>query len=101
MIKNLDFVKSIALETIKAFKNKSISDYARLMNEHWQYKLKRSKNTSSNNINDLIEFGLRNDALGAKLIGAGGGGFVMFITNNKKNIHYKTKKYNKEDQNSS
>tara|TARA_Y100000590_G_C15732275_1_gene1017442 strand:+ start:2482 stop:3465 length:984 start_codon:yes stop_codon:yes gene_type:complete len=93
MIKNLDFVKSIALETIKAFKNKSISDYASLMNEHWQYKLKRSKNMSSSNINDLIKFGLKNDALGAKLIGAGGGGFVMFITNNKKKLRNKIKRF--------
>ena len=68
-----------------------MQDYANLMNEHWNYKMKRSKNMSSNSINNLIEYGLKNGALGAKLIGAGGGGFVLFITKDKLKLRSKMK----------
>ena len=91
LIESLDFVKDIANETISVFKSGSIEDYASLMNEHWNYKMKRSKNMSSNSINNLIEYGLKNGALGAKLIGAGGGGFVLFITKDKLKLRSKMK----------
>jgi len=91
LIQSLDFVKEIANETINVFQRGSIKDYADLMNEHWNYKMKRSKNMSSNSINNLIEYGLQNGALGAKLIGAGGGGFVLFITKDKLKLRSKMK----------
>ncbi|WP_440634196.1 GHMP family kinase ATP-binding protein [Candidatus Pelagibacter sp. HIMB1746] len=91
LIQSLDFVKDIAKETISIFKRGSVQDYANLMNEHWNYKMKRSKNMSSNSINSLIEYGLKNGALGAKLIGAGGGGFVLFITKDKLRLRSKMK----------
>ncbi len=91
LIQSLDFVKEIANETINVFQRGSVKDYADLMNEHWNYKMKRSKNMSSNSINNLIEYGLQNGALGAKLIGAGGGGFVLFITKDKLKLRSKMK----------
>lgn len=101
LLESLDFVKDIANETISVFQRGSVEDYANLMNEHWNYKMKRSKNMSSNSINNLIEYGLKNGALGAKLIGAGGGGFVLFITKDKiklrskmKNLKLQELKYN-------
>jgi D-glycero-alpha-D-manno-heptose-7-phosphate kinase len=101
LLESLDFVKDIANETISVFQRGSVEDYASLMNEHWNYKMKRSKNMSSNSINNLIEYGLKNGALGAKLIGAGGGGFVLFITKDKiklrskmKNLKLQELKYN-------
>ena len=91
LIQSLDFVKEIANESINVFQRGSVQDYANLMNEHWNYKMKRSKNMSSNSINNLIEYGLHNGALGAKLIGAGGGGFVLFITKDKLKLRSKMK----------
>ena len=83
IISNLDFVKSIATESIKALKRKSLQDYGALVKEHWDYKIKRSKNISNSKINLMINLGLKCGAIGAKLVGAGGGGFLMFICNDK------------------
>ena len=52
------------------------------MNEHWKYKLKRSSNMSNKTINEAYKYAIKNGALGGKLIGAGGGGFLLFYTNN-------------------
>ena len=52
------------------------------MNEHWEYKQSRSKQMSNKNISKWYYDGLKNGAIGGKLVGAGGGGFLMFYTNN-------------------
>ena len=49
------------------------------MNNHWKHKLKRSKNMSNKKINEIYDFAINNGALGGKLIGAGGGGFLTFL----------------------
>jgi len=49
-----------------------------LMNENWKIKSSVS-NRSSTGINDLISFGLKNGAKSAKLCGAGGSGYVLFL----------------------
>ena len=91
IISNLDFVKNLAIDIKKSLVKGDLKNFGYLMNEHWNYKMKRSKNMSSNSINNLIEYGLQNGALGAKLIGAGGGGFVLFITKDKLKLRSKKK----------
>ena len=81
IIKNLDYVKSLGVEIKKALVKGNCEDFGRLMNEHWKYKLKRSKNMSNKTINEVYNFALANGATGGKLIGAGGGGFLLFYTN--------------------
>ena len=81
IIENLDYVKSLGYEIKKTLINGKINDFGKLMHEHWKYKLKRSKNMSNNFINDTYELALKNGANGGKLIGAGGGGFILFQTN--------------------
>lgn len=49
------------------------------LNESWKLKKMTSPEISSKAIDDLVEFGLKNGAIGAKLLGAGAGGFVLFI----------------------
>jgi D-glycero-alpha-D-manno-heptose-7-phosphate kinase len=56
------------------------------MNEHWQLKKKRSGDMSNRRIDEWYETAIRNGALGGKLIGAGGGGFLMFYTENKRRL---------------
>jgi D-glycero-alpha-D-manno-heptose-7-phosphate kinase len=52
--------------------------------KHWQYKKKLSPNISNSFIDKIYSFGIKNGAIGGKIIGAGGGGFVLFIVNPKK-----------------
>ena len=82
IIHNLDFVKSLGYEIKKTLIKGNCDEFGKLMNEHWKYKLKRSSNMSNKTINQAYDFALKNGALGGKLIGAGGGGFLLFYTNN-------------------
>ena len=53
------------------------------MDTHWQHKKKRSSGMSNAQIDEWYAMALRNGALGGKVIGAGGGGFLMFYCENK------------------
>ena len=46
---------------------------------HWEYKKKRSNSMSNDQINHWYQLARSNGAVGGKLIGAGGGGFLMFL----------------------
>ncbi len=83
MIKNLDFVKELGLRSKEAFEKGNLREFADIMNTHWEYKKKRSGSMSNPQIDEWYEFALKNGALGGKMIGAGGGGFLMFYTENK------------------
>ncbi len=78
MVDNLHFVKKLGFESKAALEQGDLPRFAALMNEHWEYKKKRSRSMSNGQINDWYEHAIKNGALGGKLIGAGGGGFLMF-----------------------
>lgn len=83
MIKNLDFVKQLGLDSRAALEQGDLRRFAELMNVHWDYKKKRAKGMSNPRINEWYECALKNGALGGKLIGAGGGGFLMFYARDR------------------
>ena len=58
------------------------------MDEHWQHKKKRSGAMSTPEIDKWYELAMRNGALGGKLIGAGGGGFLLFYAEDKKRLRH-------------
>ena len=80
IIKNLDFVKDLCFEIKQSLIKGDCKEFGKLMHTHWQNKLKRSKNMSNSTINNIYDFALKNGAAGGKLIGAGGGGFLLFYT---------------------
>lgn len=88
MINNLHFIKEIGRETEKALEKGDLVRFAELMNEHWEHKKRRSANMSNDKINDLYEIARKKGALGGKLIGAGGGGFLMFYAENKAPVRH-------------
>jgi D-glycero-alpha-D-manno-heptose-7-phosphate kinase len=53
------------------------------MNVHWEYKKRRSANMSNERIDQWYALARQHGALGGKLIGAGGGGFLMFYAEDK------------------
>ena len=83
MIKNLDSVKEMGKTSKRLLINGDINQYGLLVNDHWKEKLKRSPDMCPKEIQEHIEIGLKNGALGGKLVGAGGGGFLLFIASNK------------------
>lgn len=78
MIENLKKTKKIGLLSKKLLLNKEYKEYGKLMHEHWLNKKKRSAGMSNKLIDDIYEYGLNNGANGGKVIGAGGGGFILF-----------------------
>jgi D-glycero-alpha-D-manno-heptose-7-phosphate kinase len=83
MISNLHFIKEIGRETQAVLESGDLHRFAELMNEHWEHKKQRSPNMSNSKINDIYELARKHGALGGKLIGAGGGGFMLFYAENK------------------
>ena len=83
MIENLHFTKDLGLQSKRALEQGDLLEFARLMNVHWERKRARSQGMSNDRINEWYELALANGALGGKLIGAGGGGFLMFYVNDR------------------
>ncbi|HNJ06285.1 MAG TPA: hypothetical protein PLB73_18640, partial [Leptospiraceae bacterium] len=88
MIQNLHFIKDIGKQSKTALETGNLHEFARLMDVHWQEKKKRSSGMSNQKINEWYDFAMQNGALGGKLIGAGGGGFLMFYTENKTKLRH-------------
>ena len=80
MVENLHFVKELGVQSKEALECGNLREFARLMDVHWQRKKERSGGMSNAQINEWYDFAMANGALGGKLIGAGGGGFLMFYS---------------------
>jgi D-glycero-alpha-D-manno-heptose-7-phosphate kinase len=83
MLKNLHFVKEIGLRSLEALEQGYLNEFGKLMDLHWQRKRQRSTAISNPKIDEWYELAMLNGATGGKLIGAGGGGFLLFHTNDK------------------
>lgn len=88
MIDNLHFVKELGYKSQSAFESGDLEEFAELMNVHWEHKKQRSDLMSNNKINEWYDIALKNGALGGKLIGAGGGGFLMFYANENMKLRH-------------
>lgn len=64
-------------------KNKKISDFGKLLDEQWKIKQQYSDEITNENINNIYERAMRAGAIGGKLLGAGGGGFILFYVPKK------------------
>ena len=93
MIDNLHFVKDLGLQSKYALEKGDVELFATLMSKHWEYKKLRSEGMTNTKIDKWYKIGLKNGALGGKVVGAGGGGFLMFYANDK----VKLKKAMKEE----
>ena len=82
MVEKLHHIKEIGLETRKYLENGQVDMLGELFHAHWETKKKRSSSISSPIIDECYETAIKTGALGGKLIGAGGGGFLMFYCKN-------------------
>jgi len=86
MVRELDVVKELGSQTMEALEAGDLGRFAELMNVHWEHKRQRSDRMSNGRIDEWYELARRNGAVGGKLIGAGGGGFLMFYTEDKRRL---------------
>jgi D-glycero-alpha-D-manno-heptose-7-phosphate kinase len=78
MLRNLHYVKELGYRSRAALESGNLMQFGELMHEHWEHKKRRSGRTSNEQIDDWYALGRRSGAVGGKLVGAGGGGFLMF-----------------------
>jgi len=86
--KNLHFVKELGKQSLAALESGNLKEFGRLMDVHWQNKKKRSGSMSNGKIDEWYALAMENGAVGGKLIGAGGGGFLMFYTEDKMRLRH-------------
>ncbi len=83
MLANLHYTKELGFRSREALEKGDLVGYGKLMHEHWEHKKKRSGGMSNERIDAWYQLALANGAVGGKLIGAGGGGFLLFVTEDK------------------
>jgi D-glycero-alpha-D-manno-heptose-7-phosphate kinase len=88
MLDNLHFTKDLGYKSLAALEAGNLSEFAHLMDVHWQRKKARSSGMSNDRINEWYDCAVQNGALGGKLIGAGGGGFLMFYATDKTRLRH-------------
>ena len=89
MTDNLHFVKDLGQQSKQALEQGDLRSFAEIMHVHWEHKKRRSQNISNGMINEWYDVARDHGALGGKLIGAGGGGFLMFYTEEKAKLRHK------------
>ena len=88
MMQNLHYVKDMGQRSLKFLEQGRLEEFGRLMHEHWEHKKRRSSGMSNPSIDEWYELAMKNGAAGGKLIGAGGGGFLMFYAEDKTRLRH-------------
>jgi D-glycero-alpha-D-manno-heptose-7-phosphate kinase len=88
MIDNLHHVKEMGYRSLKLLEEARLVEFGHLMHEHWELKKRRSGGMSNPQIDEWYELAMRSGAAGGKLIGAGGGGFLMFYAEDKTKLRH-------------
>ena len=98
-VKNLkstkkDYIKEIidhVEEGEKILKSGNIDDFGKLLNSAWNIKKQLGKSITNDKIDELYDYALKNGALGGKILGAGGGGFLLLYMKKKDRINFLNK----------
>jgi len=88
MLKNLHFVKELGYRSKDALEAGDVRKFGELMHEHWEHKKRRSGGMSNAKIDEWYKLGMKNGAVGGKLVGAGGGGFLMFYAADRNKLRH-------------
>jgi len=88
MLKNLHYVKELGIRSKEALESGDAIGFGELMHEHWEHKKRRSGGMSNPKIDEWYELALKSGAVGGKLVGAGGGGFLMFYARDRNHLRH-------------
>ncbi len=86
MLENLHYTKDLGRRSKEALTKGDTFTFGTLMNEHWEFKRIRTSGMTNSFIDDAYAKALKSGAIGGKLVGAGGGGFLMFYADNKEKL---------------
>jgi D-glycero-alpha-D-manno-heptose-7-phosphate kinase len=88
MLKNLHYVKELGHRSREALEAGNGVLFGEVMHEHWMHKKRRSGGMSNPRIDEWYDLGMRNGAVGGKLVGAGGGGFLLFYARDRNRLRH-------------
>lgn len=88
MLRNLHYVKDLGYRSKEALESGNTELFGELMHEHWEHKKRRSGGMSNPKIDEWYTLGMQNGAIGGKLVGAGGGGFLMFQAHDRNKLRH-------------
>ena len=88
MLENLHYTKALGQRSQEALEAGDTMQFGQIMHEHWERKRKRSAGMSNPQIDEWYELGRANGAIGGKLVGAGGGGFLMFYAEDRTKLRH-------------
>lgn len=74
-------------EEILTNKNISLNEFGKLLDKTWKLKRGIGAKVSNGSIDELYNLGIKAGALGGKLLGAGGGGFLLFYCEKEKQVN--------------
>lgn len=80
ILEEMHAVKALGRDSLASLEAGDILRFGEIMNEHWQRKRRRSRGMTNAQIDAWYDLALRNGAVGGKLVGAGGGGFLLFYS---------------------
>jgi len=83
---NLDNVRRIGEDSAKALEDGDLAHFGFLLNEQWRLKYQRQPSELHKLVDGWIALGREAGALGGKLVGAGGGGFLLFYSDRKADL---------------
>jgi D-glycero-alpha-D-manno-heptose-7-phosphate kinase len=97
MLGNLHYVKELGLRSRAALEGGNLVRFGELMHEHWEHKKRRSLMMSNEQIDEWYQLARSSGAVGGKLVGAGGGGFLMFYATDRNLLRHAMKKAGLEE----
>lgn len=86
MLNNLHYVKQLGIASRDALISNDMRLFGELMHEHWEHKKSRSGGMSNPKIDEWYRLAKAHGAIGGKLVGAGGGGFLMFMAHDRNKL---------------
>jgi D-glycero-alpha-D-manno-heptose-7-phosphate kinase len=78
-VEALHEIKDLAYRMRDALRAGELRDFAAMLDEGWRAKKRVSSRISNSRIDELYDIAIRNGALGGKITGAGGGGFLLLF----------------------
>lgn len=87
-IESLGRISRLTLSALLYLVGEQYEDIGHLLHESWKYKKESNSKVTSPEIDEIYDFALENGALGGKLLGAGGGGHMVFMVTPKKREHF-------------
>jgi D-glycero-alpha-D-manno-heptose-7-phosphate kinase len=85
-VNNLSDTRAIGYETLKILQSGDMHAFGQILTNQWELKYQRQPSALHDQVNEWIQIGIHAGALGGKLIGAGGGGFLLFYSDRKNEL---------------